>query len=150
MKARAVVPAAVATFAAGYVAGTRAGRRQAAHLARLAGRAGRSVPVAGAAGMVGDKVAAAGRLTVEWMKDVAGVALGWRNGDEAADAIVEDLADELAHAINEHRPTVPQGDRPDPGTEPAGSSPPVPPSLRRPPYTGTGQPRRTTTQASSR
>ncbi|MGB7051439.1 MAG: hypothetical protein WBG41_07720, partial [Acidimicrobiales bacterium] len=67
---------------------------------QLAGRAGRSVPVTGTANFVGDKATAAARLTLEWMKDVAGTALGWRNGDEAADAIVIDLAEELAQAIN--------------------------------------------------
>jgi hypothetical protein len=59
--------------------------------------------VAGTANFVGDKATAAGRLTLEWMKDMAGTALGWRNGDEAADAIVIDLAEELAHAINSRR-----------------------------------------------
>ena len=93
----------VGAFAVGYAVGTATGRRQARQLAHLAGRAGRSAPVAGTANFVGDKATAAGRLTLEWMKDMAGTALGWRNGDEAADAIVIDLAEELAHAINSRR-----------------------------------------------
>jgi hypothetical protein len=97
------VTATVGAFAVGYAVGTATGRRQARQLAHLAGRAGRSAPVAGTANFVGDKATAAGRLTLEWMKDMAGTALGWRNGDEAADAIVIDLAEELAHAINSRR-----------------------------------------------
>ena len=97
------ISATVGAFAVGYAVGTATGRRQARQLAHLAGRAGRSAPVAGTANFVGDKATAAGRLTLEWMKDMAGTALGWRNGDEAADAIVIDLAEELAHAINSRR-----------------------------------------------
>jgi hypothetical protein len=94
------IAATVGAFAVGYAVGTATGRRQARQLAQLAGRAGRSVPVTGTANFVGDKATAAAHLTLEWMKDVAGTALGWRNGDEAADAIVIDLAEELAQAIN--------------------------------------------------
>jgi hypothetical protein len=100
MKLRAA--AVAAAFAVGFGVGTATGRRHARQLARLAGRAGRSAPVAGTATFVGDKTTAAARLTVEWLKDVAGSTLGWRNGDEAADAIVIDLAEELAYAINGH------------------------------------------------
>ncbi|MBV8463766.1 MAG: hypothetical protein JO368_10755, partial [Acidimicrobiales bacterium] len=50
----------------------------------------------------GGKAAAASHLTVEWVKDLAGKALGWRDADEAADALAVDLAEELAQAINEH------------------------------------------------
>jgi hypothetical protein len=100
MKLRAV--ATVGAFAAGYAVGAATGSRHTRRLAQLAGRAGRSAPVAGTAVFVGDKVGAASRLALEWLKDVAGTALGWRSGDEAADALVIDLAEELAHAINEH------------------------------------------------
>ncbi len=86
----------------GYVVGTAAGREQARRLATLAGRAGRSAPVAGTAGLVVDKAAAVSALAVEWLKDLVSVGLGWRNGDEAADAIAVEVADELAHAINGH------------------------------------------------
>lgn len=102
MKLRLNAAAAAAAFGVGYMVGTAAGREQARRLANLAGRAGRSAPVAGAAGLVGDKVAAAGSLAVEWLKDLVSVGLGWRNGDEAADAIAVEVADELAHAINDH------------------------------------------------
>lgn len=107
MKVR--VAAVAAAFAVGFGVGTATGRRHARQLARLAGRAGRSAPVAGTATFVGDKTTAAARLTVEWLKDVAGSTLGWRNGDEAADAIVIDLAEELAQAINGHTHNAPDG-----------------------------------------
>jgi hypothetical protein len=125
-----VVGTAVAA-GVGYAVGTAAGRAQARRLAELAGRAGRSAPVAGTAGFVGGKLSAVARLVVEWLKDAGGVALGWRNGDEAADAIVIDLAEELAHAINEH------------GSRPGGH-----PS--RPVATVAPRPRRALAQASSR
>jgi hypothetical protein len=37
------------------------------------------------------------------MKDTIGVRLGWRNGDQAADAIALDLAEDLATALNSRR-----------------------------------------------
>ena len=42
-------------------------------------------------------------LGVERMKDTIGVRLGWRNGDQAADAIALDLAEDLATALNSRR-----------------------------------------------
>ncbi len=89
-------------LAALWAASRRLGRERRRHLAGLAGRAARGVPVAETAGFVGDKVSAAGRLTLEWLRDLAGAALGWRDGDAAADALAVDLAEELAHAINDH------------------------------------------------
>ena len=99
MKLRLVVIVAAA-FGVGYMVGTKAGREQTRRLATLAGRAGRSAPVAGTAGLIGHKLAAAATLAIEWVKDLVSVGLGWRNGDEAADAIAVEVADELAHAIN--------------------------------------------------
>jgi hypothetical protein len=52
---------------------------------------------------VGDKSKAVAALGVERMKDTIGVRLGWRNGDQAADAIARDLAEDLASAINSRR-----------------------------------------------
>jgi len=40
---------------------------------------------------------------VERMKDTIGVRLGWRDGEEAADAIALDLAEDLALALSSHR-----------------------------------------------
>jgi hypothetical protein len=37
------------------------------------------------------------------MKDTIGVRLGWRDGDQAADAIALDLAEDLATALNSRR-----------------------------------------------
>ena len=103
MTGRAAKPLAVAgALAAGGAAVALVGREQRRRLVRLAGRAGRSVPVAETAGFVGGKAAAASHLTLEWVKDLAGKALGWRDADEAADALAVDLAEELAQAINEH------------------------------------------------
>jgi hypothetical protein len=79
-----------------------AGRDRRRRLAGVAGRAGRSVPVSETAGFVGDKATAVWRLLLEWLRAMAGAALGWRNSEEAAEAIAVDLAGELAQAINDH------------------------------------------------
>ena len=93
----------VIAFAIGYVLGARAGRERYLQLVRVAGRVGRSGPVSGTTGLIADKSKAAATLGVERLKDTIGVRLGWRDGDEAADAIRLDLAEDLALAINSRR-----------------------------------------------
>jgi len=90
-------------FCIGYTLGTRAGRERYDQLVRLAGGIGRSSPVTGTAALIGSKSRAAASLGVERMKDTVGVRLGWRDGDQAADAIALDLAEELASALNSRR-----------------------------------------------
>ena len=87
----------------GYVLGSRAGRQRYAQIVRVAGQVGRSTPVAGTAALVADKSRAIASLGVERMKDAIGVRLGWRDGDEAADAIAIELSEELATALNSRR-----------------------------------------------
>jgi len=93
----------VAAFGAGYVLGTKAGRERYLQLLRAAGVVGRSAPVTGTASLVGEKAKAAAALGVERIKDTIGVHLGWRDGDQAADAIALDLAEDLAIALNSRR-----------------------------------------------
>jgi hypothetical protein len=93
----------VAAFLVGYALGARAGRERYEQLVRIAGRVGHSSPVSGTTSLVTDKAKAAGTLAVERLKDTIGVRLGWRDGDEAADAIAIDLAEDLALAINSRR-----------------------------------------------
>ena len=90
-------------FAAGYVLGTRAGRERYLQIVRAAGQFGHSAPVAGTATLVTEKSKAVATLGLERMKDTIGVRLGWRNGDQAADAIALDLAEDLATALNSRR-----------------------------------------------
>jgi hypothetical protein len=90
-------------FVAGYALGAKAGRERYAQIARLAGGVGRSAPVAGTAALVGSKSKAVVTLGVERIKDTIGVRLGWRDGDQAADAIALDLAEDLAVALNSRR-----------------------------------------------
>jgi hypothetical protein len=99
----------IVAFAIGYVLGARAGRERYEQLARAAGLVGRSRPVSGTTNLVADKAKAAATIGVERLKDTIGVRLGWRDGDEAADAIRLDLAEDLALAINNrrHLPTRP-------------------------------------------
>ena len=87
----------------GYLLGARAGRERYLEVVRLAGRVGRSGPVSGTTSLVTDKSRAAAHLGIERLKDTIGVRLGWRDGDDAADAIVLDLAEEVAIAMSNRR-----------------------------------------------
>jgi hypothetical protein len=90
-------------FVAGYALGSRAGRERYEQMVRIVGQVGRSGPVSGTTSLVADKTKAAFTLGVERLKDTIGVRLGWRDGDDAADAIVLDLAEEMAIAISNRR-----------------------------------------------
>ena len=90
-------------FGIGYTLGSRAGRERYQQIVRFAGGIGRSAPVTGTAGLIGSKSKAAASLGVERLKDSIGVRLGWRDGDQAADAIALDLAEDLATALNGRR-----------------------------------------------
>ncbi len=106
----------VLAFCLGYVLGTRAGRERYRQIMRALSHVGRSAPVSGTASLVGAKSRAVANLGVERLKDTVGVRLGWRNGDQAADAIAVDLAEDLASALNHRRL------RPDPPSVPSGPS----------------------------
>jgi hypothetical protein len=103
----------VLAFGLGYVLGSRAGRERFEQIVRAGSHLGRSAPVSGTASLVVSKSRAAATLGVERLKDTVGVRLGWRNGDEAADAIAVDLAEDLATALNhrQHRPEAPPAHR---------------------------------------
>jgi hypothetical protein len=93
----------VIAFLLGYTLGARAGQDRYRQIVRLGGEMGRSAPVTGTVTLIGDKSKAVANLGVERLKDAIGVRLGWRNGDQAADAIALDLAEDLALALNSHR-----------------------------------------------
>ena len=90
-------------FATGYVLGTRAGRERYLQIVRAAGQFSHSAPCTVTATLVTEKSKAVAALGVERMKDTIGVRLGWRNGDQAADAIALDLAEDLATALKSRR-----------------------------------------------
>jgi len=97
-----------AAFCLGYVLGSRAGRERYLQIVRMARRLGRSAPVAATATLAADKGKAAATLCAERMKDAIGVRLGWRDADQAAEAITLDLAEELATALSSrHRQMTP-------------------------------------------
>jgi hypothetical protein len=93
----------VIAFGVGYAFGARAGKERYRQITRIVGSVGQSAPVAGTVSLVGQKSKAAATLSVERMKDTIGVRLGWRDGDQAADAIAIDLAGDLATALNSRR-----------------------------------------------
>jgi hypothetical protein len=90
-------------FLVGYTLGARAGQERYRQIMRFGGELGRSAPVTGTVTLIGNKSKAVATLGAERMKDAIGVRLGWRDGDEAADAIALDLAEDLASALNSHR-----------------------------------------------
>jgi len=90
-------------LAIGYALGTRAGRDRTIQVVRVAGQVGRSGPVSGTTSLIAGKSRAAATLGMERLRDTIGVRLGWRDGDDAADAIVLDLAEDLAIAISNRR-----------------------------------------------
>ncbi len=95
--------ATAAAFCVGYALGSRAGRERYDQIVRFAGGIGRSPPVQGTTSLVAEKSKAAVGLGVERLRDAIGVRLGWRDGDQAADAIALDLAEDLATALNGRR-----------------------------------------------
>jgi len=90
-------------FGIGYVLGTRAGHGRYLQITRAARQLSRSAPVTGTTSLATEKSKAVAALGVERMKDTIGVRLGWRNGDQAADAIALDLAEDLATALHSRR-----------------------------------------------
>ena len=90
-------------FMLGYVLGARAGRQRYLQMAQAGRQLWGSAPVTGTTTLVTEKSKAVAALGVERMKDTIGVRLGWRNGDQAADAIALDLAEDLATALNSRR-----------------------------------------------
>jgi hypothetical protein len=92
----------VVAFGIGYLVGSRSGWERAGRLLRPGGR-DHPAPVADTVWVLSDKSRAVAALGVERMKDTIGVRLGWRDGEEAADAIALDLAEDLALALSSHR-----------------------------------------------
>ena len=95
-------------FGLGYILGTKAGRERYDQIVKVSGKGRRSAPVAGSIGVVTEKAKAAASLSVERARDAVSSRLGWRDGDEAADAIASSMANDLASAINGHRVPTPR------------------------------------------
>ena len=75
-------------FGLGYILGTKAGRERYDQIVKVSGKVRRSAPVAGSIGVVTEKAKAAASLSVERARDAVSSRLGWRDGDDAADAPV--------------------------------------------------------------
>ncbi|HWD52331.1 MAG TPA: hypothetical protein VG412_08015 [Acidimicrobiales bacterium] len=90
-------------FGLGYTLGSKAGRDRYNQIMKVTGQVTRSAPVAGSIGLVTDKAKAAATLSVERARDAVSSRLGWRDGDDAADAIAASMANDVASALNGHR-----------------------------------------------
>ncbi len=97
--------ATAVAFGLGYTLGTKAGRERYNQIVKVTGQVTRSAPVAGSLGVVADKAKAAATLSVERARDAVSSRLGWRDGDDAADAIAASMANDVASALNGHRAT---------------------------------------------
>ena len=87
-------PVAAATaFCVGYALGSREVRKRSIQVVR---RVGGSATVS----LCGGKAKAVAVLAVERARDTIGVRLGWRDGDEATDALVIEMVGDLASAFN--------------------------------------------------
>ena len=97
MATAVVVTGAVAV--AGWAIDRRRTRRRALRLdgATVAAVRGGSFPAA--EGSLPGKATAVATLASEWVRDTAARMFGWRNGDEAEDAITKDVANELAQIL---------------------------------------------------
>lgn len=95
----------VAAFGVGYTLGTKAGRERYRQILHLAESIRQSAPVAGTVDVAGARARAAAHLGVERARDAVAVRLGWRNGDDAADAIATSVAQDVASALNGQRST---------------------------------------------
>ena len=100
--------ATAVAFGLGYTLGTKAGRERYNQIVKMTGQVTRSAPVAGSIGMVTDKAKAAATLSVERARDAVSSRLGWRDGDDAADAIAASMANDVASALNGHRAASPR------------------------------------------
>jgi hypothetical protein len=116
-----------AAFATGYAIGVVVSRERYEQMVRLAGRAGAHVPVSEVVTQLGHKAAAGSLLAVEVARDAVGSRLGWRDGDEAAEALAVEVAEDLALVINHHVRQPPPATHPTrapavPGAPPRGTA----------------------------
>lgn len=91
--------ATAAAFCVGFTLGSRTGRNQALRIS--------SGPVARPIGVRVARVASTARAVVvlgaERARDAVAVGLGWRDADQATDALVIEMAGDLANALNGRR-----------------------------------------------
>ena len=88
-----------AAFAAGFAIGARSGRTRLRVVADD-GTTARPRHAPGRVGRVPAKARAVAVLGTVRIRDAVGVRLGWRDGDEATDALVIEMAGDLATVIN--------------------------------------------------
>jgi len=92
--------AAAAAIATGFALGIIRARRTRLRLVALDGSAGRPRSAGSRSGL-GAKIRAVMVLTTVRVRDALGVLGGWRDGEEATDALVIEMTGDLAVAINE-------------------------------------------------
>ena len=98
MKIRIVAAAAVAL---GFVLGVKRSRRTRLGVVTADGSTVRPRSRRSGAGW-GAKAKAVGVLSIVRLRDTLGVLGGWRDGEEATDALVVEMTGDLATAINGH------------------------------------------------
>ena len=93
--------AAAAAVAVGFILGIKRSRRTRLRVVTADGTTVRPRTLRPRSGW-GAKARAVGVLSIVRLRDAVGVPAGWRDGEEATDALVIEMAGDLATAINEH------------------------------------------------
>jgi hypothetical protein len=92
--------ATAAAFAAGFVLGSVRSKRTRLRVVAEDGSTARPRSRPTRIGLTPAKLRAIAVLTAVRARDAVGVGLGWRDGEEATDALVVEMAGDLATAIN--------------------------------------------------
>ena len=96
--------AAIAAFAAGFAIGSLRSRRTTLRVVAADGSIPRARAGRPSTRVTPEKVRAVLVLSTVRVRDAVGVRLGWRDGEEATDAIVVEMTGDLATALKGRRP----------------------------------------------
>jgi hypothetical protein len=94
--------ATAAAFLVGFALGSVRSRRTRLRVVAEDGSTARPRLRPERSGLTPAKLRAIAVLTTVRVRDAVGVGLGWRDGEEATDALVVEMAGDLATAINGH------------------------------------------------
>jgi len=92
--------ATATAFVLGFVLGSVRSQKTSLRIVAEDGSTPRIRTTAGAARRPRSKIRSVAVLGTVWVRDAVGVRLGWRDGEEATDALVIEMTSDLATALN--------------------------------------------------